>query len=466
MFHAMRRTKIICTIGPAVDDPRRISALVEAGMDVARLNFSHGTADDHRRYAGMVRDAAEDAGRHVAIMQDLQGPRIRTAELRDEIVLTPGQTITIGGPDSALPLTVPDVVGRMDPGERVLIDGGQIELVVEERVGGQVICRVVRGGPVRSRRGVNLPDSDLDLPALTPKDLEDLRHGVDMGVDMVAISFVRDADDVLRLRDELAEMGSDAWVVAKIERAAALDAVDDILTAAVGIMIARGDLGVEMPPERVPVIQKALIGRAHARSRVVITATQMLESMVEHPTPTRAEVSDVANAILDGTDAIMLSEETAAGSHPVEAVRTMDRIAREIEGTMADDLTFRPSGEVAVKEAISHSACVLATHLDTACIVAFTGSGSTARRISKYRHGVPVHGFTPDPGVARRLSVLWGVHPHVVDRATTADELFDVTERRLLEGEFALSGDLVIIVAGLPVGTPGTTNLVKAHRIP
>jgi len=460
----MSRTKIVCTIGPSSDTGETIGAMLDAGMNVARLNFSHGTRDDHQRYVGAVRSASERMRKHVGIMQDLQGPRFRVSGPADGLQLGSGTSVTMGGPGADIQLSSPGVLQLLDEGDRVLIDGGLIDLGLSKK-GDVPTFDVITGGTVTPGRGVNLPDTTIDLPPLTGKDLEDLDSGVDIGVDIVALSFVQRGDDVRLLRDTLEDAGSDAWIVAKIERRQAVEDIDDILRLTDGIMIARGDLGVEMPMEEVPRIQKRLIERAGRRSRFVITATQMLESMMENPVPTRAEVSDVANAIIDGSDAIMLSGETAVGRFPVEAVRRMESIAAETEEDLANDLAYRVLDELVVKEAVSHTACVLATNLEAKRIVAFTGSGSTARRISKYRHPIPVDGFTLSEGAARRMSILWGVAPHVVDIVRTTDEIFEVVDSTMKQEELADTGDLVLVVAGLPIDRPGITNMVKAHRI-
>jgi len=457
---------MICTLGPAVSSPDAIRSLVKAGMDVARLNFSHGSHGEHASLINLVRNASLEEHRHVGVMQDLQGPRIRVGKMRDPVTLSTGQTVEVGGRGAAVPLVHEEVLADLSPGDRIMIAGGLIVLAVRERLGDNVLAMVEAGGTVRSRDGVNLPDALLDLPALTDKDKKDIRFGAEQGVDMVALSFVCRPSDVADLRDELEAVGSDSWVVSKIERSRALDEVDGIIALSDGIMVARGDLGVEVPLEGVPLLQKDLIRRAHLQSRFAIIATQMLESMVNDPRPTRAEVSDVANAILDGSDAIMLSGETAVGSHPIEATETMSRIAMAAERGLSQELTFTKDQGTPVMDAVAHTACVLANNLDARCIVEFTGTGSTARRISKYRHGIPVYAFTPSEKVARRASVLWGVRPLVAPDVTTSDDLFDLVAERLISEGAADSGDLVIVVAGLPLGTPGTTNMVKAHRIP
>jgi len=460
----MSRTKIVCTLGPSSDTRETIGSMLDAGMNVARLNFSHGTRDDHERYVGAVRNTSKKLRKHVGIMQDLQGPRFRVSGPAGGLRIGSGTSVTMGGPDAEIQLSSPGVLQLLDEGDRVLIDGGLIELVLAGQ-GDVPTFDVITGGTVTPGRGVNLPDTTIDLPPLTGKDLGDLRTGVDLGVDIIALSFVQRGDDIRLLRDTLEEAGSDAWIVAKIERRQAVEDIDDILRLTDGIMIARGDLGVEMTMEEVPRVQKRLIERANERSRFVITATQMLESMMENPVPTRAEVSDVANAIIDGSDAIMLSGETAVGKYPVESVTRMQSIARETEQNLENDLTYHIPDELVVKEAVSHTACVLATNLEAKRIVAFTGSGSTARRISKYRHPIPVDGFTPSEAAARRMSILWGVAPHVVGIVRTTDEIFEVVDGTMKQKELADTGDLVLVVAGLPIDEPGTTNMVKAHQI-
>ncbi len=460
----MSRTKIVCTIGPASGSKETVTTMLESGMNVARINFSHGTAEVNSRYIGNVRSAAKGIDGHVGILQDLQGPRFRVSGVPQDTVLEPGMTVTLGGPGADIQLTSPGVLQLLDEGDRVMIDGGLIELGLTG-MGDTPTFDVITGGPVTPGRGVNLPDTTIDLPPLTGKDLEDLKTGKEMGVDIVALSFVQRGDDVRLLRDTLEEMGSEAWIVAKIERRQAVDDIDEILRLTDGIMIARGDLGVEMPMEEVPRVQKLLIERANRRSRFVITATQMLETMMDSPQPTRAEVSDVANAIIDGSDAIMLSGETAVGKYPVESVKRMESIARETEQNLENDLTYHVPDELVVKEAVSHTACVLATNLEARRIVAFTGSGSTARRLSKYRHPIPVDGFTPSVGAANRMSILWGVTPHVVPVVNATDGIFDVVDSTMKKKGLAEPEDLVLVVVGLPIDEPGTTNMVKAHRI-
>ncbi|MDE3226659.1 MAG: pyruvate kinase [Nitrospirota bacterium] len=471
----MRKAKIVCTIGPASQSPAVLDRLIAAGLDAARLNFSHGSHESHARAIAAVREAAAGCGRVVAIIQDLQGPRIRIgalpaaveAKAGAELTLTPeGTSPEPEGGALRLPVTYPDLARDVKPGARILINDGLVELTVERVVGEEVRCRVVTGGLIASHKGLNLPGTTVSAPAVTEKDREDLRFGLAQGVDYVALSFVRGPEDIAAARQVMAEQGKDVPVIAKIERAEAVEALEAILEAADGVMIARGDLGVELEPEAVPVLQKRIIQAANRRRRLVITATQMLESMTEHPRPTRAEASDVANAVFDGTDAVMLSAETAAGRYPVESVQVMDRIVRTAEENPA---ARRPHGEgrggTSIPEALCEAALQAAEATGSTAIVAFSESGTSARLMSKQRPAAPIVAFTPFEPVRRRMALYWGVLPLPMQRIAEADARVHEVERRLAEQALAKPGARIVILSGTLVGQIGGTNTLKVHEV-
>jgi pyruvate kinase len=467
-----RRTKIVCTIGPASMAEGIVEQMVRAGMDVARLNFSHGTHADHRLVIERIRSVEARVGKPVAILQDLQGPKIRLgvfegggASLRrgDPFLLT---TLPVGGSAQRASISYEGFARDVKPGDRVLVDDGRIQLEVEGVDGEEVRCRVEVGGVVRDHKGVNLPRTALRLPALTEKDREDLEFGLRHGVDYVGVSFVRSAADVLEVREFVNEHRSDAQVVAKLERPEALGCLDEILAATTAVMVARGDLGVEMPLEEVPVAQKEIMRKARLARTPIIVATQMLESMISAPRPTRAEVSDVANAILDGTDAVMLSAESATGAYPVEAVRTLERIIRRTEAAFPPATMDRPRrGEVSFPQAISDAAAFSVQALQARAIVAFTQSGYTARLIAQDRPPVPILAFAPTERVRRRLALDWGVYPRIVKRHAAIDEMIREIEASLLADRTVRYNDILIFVAGAPLGVRGTINLMKLHRV-
>jgi pyruvate kinase len=469
---AERLTKIVCTLGPASVAEGIIEQMVRAGMDVARLNFSHGTHAEHGQAIERIRSVEARIGKPLAILQDLQGPKIRlgafeggAATLRRgrPFVLT---TTPCPGSAERASISYGGFCRDVKPGDRVLIDDGRIALEVEDVRGDDVLCRVETGGVVQDHKGVNLPRTVVRMAALTDKDREDLAFGLRHGVDYVGVSFVRSAADVLEVREVINEHGSDTQVVAKLERPEALGRLDQILAATSAVMVARGDLGVEMALEDVPVAQKEIIRKARLARTPVITATQMLESMVSAPRPTRAEVSDVANAILDGTDAVMLSAESATGAFPVEAVRTLDRIIRRTEAAFPPASMDRPRrGEVSFPQAISDAAAFSAQELKARAIVAFTQSGSTARLISQDRPPVPIIAFAPSERVRRRLTLDWGVFPRPIPRLTTVDEMVSGIEASLLADRSVRYNDILVIVAGAPLWVRGTVNLLKLHRV-
>lgn len=466
-----RRTKIVCTLGPATRSLPAIRNLIRAGMDMARLNFSHGTQKEHAQTAAWVRQAAAEARRPIAILQDLAGPKIRTGLLRGgrpvtlraggRLRLTPKQ---IAGSTRLVSVTYPRLAQEVRKGDRILLTDGLIELRVLGTSRGEVETEIVNGGVLGEHKGVNLPGSRLSIESVTPKDEDDLAFGVRLGVDYVAISFVRRARDVRRVKALLAEMNAQIPVIAKLEKPDAVRNLDSILAASDGIMVARGDLGVEMPLERVPLIQKEMIEKAGAARIPVITATQMLESMTQNPRPTRAEASDVANAILDGTDAVMLSAETASGQYPIQAVETMARIARQADQKNEENLGRRRERRPDIAETISESVVHAAHTLPVRAIVVFTRSGSTARLISKYRPPCPVFAFCHDDSIAARAALYWGVVPLAMPLELDQDTTIAQAEAELLRRKQVSPGDVVAIAAGAP-GQPGQTNLMKLIRV-
>ncbi|MBO8141751.1 MAG: pyruvate kinase [Firmicutes bacterium] len=468
----MRRTKIVCTIGPSSDG--LLQELIGAGMDVARLNASHSSLKEQASRIQRIREAAAQAGRHIGILLDIQGPKIRIGDLEpDPVFLESGETFTltsepITGDASRASVSYPSFARLLQPGGTVYLDDGLIELRVERIEGGLAHCRVVTGGQLRSRKGVTLPGAELDWPALTETDRECIRFGVAHGVDFVAASFVRRPEHVVQVKQAIREAGGEQPVIAKIENHEGVRHLEEIADEADGLMVARGDLGVQIPAEEVPLVQKRIIAACNRRGKPVITATQMLESMVHNPRPTRAEVTDVATAIFDGTDAVMLSGETAAGRYPVAAVRVMDRIARRTEGAIVYDqlLAGRTSGpSPSIAEAISYATCRAASDLHAAAILTSTQSGSTARMVSKFRPGTPILAMTPFPEVARRLSLVWGVEPIVVPYTRNIDDMIDVAVDAAERHGYVRKGDRVIITAGVKTGEPGSTNLLQVYTV-
>jgi pyruvate kinase len=467
----MRRTKIVCTIGPASSSPEVLRQLIRAGMNVARLNFSHGTHEEHARVIVQIREIAAELGAPVAIMQDLQGPKIRLGKFRGghaqllqgaEFALT---TRPVEGTAEIASTTYDRLPQDVKPGDRILLVDGLIELTVLQVTGDTVRCRVVSGGDIGDHRGINLPGVAVSASSITDKDRDDLWFGISQGVDAVAVSFIRGPEDVLDVKELINEMGGgDLPVVAKLEKPEAVERLDAILDVADGVMVARGDLGVELPLEEVPLVQKAIIRKARKRALPVITATQMLESMMSSPRPTRAEASDVANAILDGTDAVMLSAETAVGKYPVETVQVMARIAVQAETAMPD-LAATSERASTFPEVISEAACRAAGELKARAIVAFTQSGSTARLLSKYRPAAPVFAFSPSEVVRRRLNLHWGVMPKTIRAVQNTDELVGEIELLLLRDGTVHVGDALVIVAGAPLFVRGATNMIQLHRV-
>lgn len=469
----MRRTKIVCTIGPASDAEEIIKGLILAGMDVARLNFSHGTHEEHGQRIKKVRRLASELGRTVAIMLDTKGPEVRTGVFKGgKAYLAPGGKVLltagdIMGDSTHIPINYPRLSAYLRPGDTILLDDGALSLKVDECRDQEVVCTVVNGGEIRDHKGVNLPGVGLDLPALSPQDVEDIEFGLELGIDFIAASFIRQATDILEIRHLVEKRNHCAQIIAKIETPQALENLDDILRVADGLMVARGDLGVEIAVEEVPRVQKQIIAKANRAGKPVITATQMLESMISSPRPTRAEASDVYNAILDGSDALMLSGETAAGQYPVEAVRVMDRIAQRAEATLPvrDFGDEEEQGRLTVTEAISRASCTLARSLEVAAIIAPTASGTTARMVSRYRPRVPIIAVSPNQHVVRRLCLTWGVYPLLAKRRAGTDEMIEEAVEAALQAGIISQGDLTVVTAGVPVGGPGTTNLLKVHLV-
>ena len=466
-----RRAKIVCTLGPASRSPEMIYRLFEAGMNVVRLNFSHGTHEEHARTFEAVRAATMRLERPTSILADMSGPKIRTGMLLNgqSVALKAGQRFSITseeveGTAERVSTTYAGLPHEVRKGDRILLSDGLIELRVLRTRGNDVITTVVNGGALGEHKGINLPGVKLKIAALTPKDHKDLRFALQHGANYIAVSFVRTAADVIAAKAAIRRAGYNTPVIAKLEKPEAIENLDAILKVADGVMVARGDLGVEMSLEQVPVIQKRIIARARDFRLPVITATQMLESMTENPRPTRAEASDVANAIFDGTDAVMLSAETASGKYPLESVATMDRIIREAEASITERATPRPA-VFSVAETISEAICHAAEELQMKVLAVFTESGSTARLISKYRPPAPIIAFSPNQETRRRMSLLWGLLPRTIARVRHIDELAAAAEKRLLEERLVVPGDIVGIVAGTPLGSPGTTNFLKLHTI-
>ncbi len=465
-----RRGKIVCTLGPASSTDEAVRALVEAGMDVARMNFSHGDYSDHKASYDRVRAASNATGRAVGLLADLQGPKIRLGRFAD------GPTYWADG--ETVRITVADCQGNHDrvsttykqlakdavPGDRVLVDDGNVALVVESIDGDDVVCTVVEGGPISNNKGMSLPGMKVSAPPLSEKDIEDLEFALHLGVDMVALSFVRSPSDVELVHEVMDRVGRRVPVIAKLEKPEAIDNLEAVVLAFDAVMVARGDLGVELPLEEVPLVQKRAIQMARENAKPVIVATQMLESMIEHSRPTRAEASDVANAVMDGADAVMLSGETSVGKYPLAAVQTMARIICAVEenSTAAPPLTHVPRTKRGV---ISYAARDIGERLDAKALVAFTQSGDTVRRLARLHTPLPLLAFTPLPEVRSQLAMTWGTETFIVPIIQTTDGMIRQVDKSLLSLGRYKRGDLVVIVAGAPPGTVGSTNLVHVHRI-
>ncbi|MDR3032925.1 MAG: pyruvate kinase [Kitasatospora sp.] len=470
----MRRAKIVCTLGPATDSYEQLKAIVEAGMNVARLNMSHGSHAEHEDRYRRVRQVSEDTGRTIGVLADLQGPKIRLATFANgPVTVDNGDTFTITtedvpGDQHICGTTYKGLPGDVKPGDPILINDGVIALEVVSVDGPRVKTVVVEGGVLSNNKGINLPGAAVNVPALSEKDKDDLRFALQLGVDMVALSFVRNAADIDDVHKVMDEVGIRVPVIAKIEKPQAVEAMEEIVLAFDAIMVARGDLAVEYPLEKVPLVQKQLVTLARRNAKPVIVATQMMESMIHASRPTRAEVSDVAHAILDGTDAVMLSAESSVGKYPVETVKTMSRIAEKAEEELLSQglQPLNPGRKPRTQGgSVARAACELGDFLDGKALVAFTKSGDTARRLSRYRSPIPVIAFTPDVATRNQLSLSWGVEAYVSEQVATTDEMVEQVDRELLKMNRLAEGDTVIVTAGVPVGIPGTTNMVQVHHL-
>jgi len=472
----MRKTKIVCTLGPATDPPEVLRAMIDAGLDVARVNFSHGLHEEHKARIDALREACEECGSTVAILADTKGPEIRLGTFESgKTTLIAGNsfaltTDSIVGNASRVSITYDGLPDEVSPGTRILLDDGLIELVVESVSGSTIATRIINGGPISNRKGVNVPGVHLDIPYMCAKDRLDIRFIVENGFDFIAASFVRNAKDVNEIRDEINRVNrkSKLKIIAKIENAEGVYNFDSILDACDGVMVARGDLGVEVEYEELPIIQKDLIKRTLQQGKAVITATQMLESMIVNPRPTRAETSDVANAIYDGTSAIMLSGETAVGKYPVEALRAMAKIAVRIEKSIDYRKRFQQSeykADASITNAISHATVTTSLDLRAAAILTVSMSGNTAQNVTKFRPDCPIIACTPDPIVQRQLKLNWGIIPLLTQEETDTSELFSHAVEAGMNAGLLHEGELVVLTAGVPVGLSGTTNLLKVHVV-
>ncbi len=464
----MRKARIICTLGPSSSSAEVLEAMVLAGMDVARLNFSHGTHDEHRARVELLRKVSKKVGKPIALLQDIQGPKVRLGRfVSGSMTVVEGQKVTITtrkvlGESGVLPTPIKSLTRDVKKGDPVLLDDGRVQLQVISVKGTEITCLVLVGGVLKDHKGINLPGASVSVPTITRKDIEDLAFGQELGVDFVALSFVRSAKDIHQARAYVKKLGTP--LIAKIEKPQAVADLDAIAQAADGIMIARGDLGVEMPLEQLPGIQKAAVAAANARGGLVIVATEMLESMVTNPRPTRAEVSDVANAIYDGADAVMLSGETAAGKHPVETIRMMAKIVLEAE--RRNPLRVQPYQVTQdISTGVSAAAVSAADRLQSAAIVAFTQSGQTARLISELRPRSRIIALTPHPAVVRRMGLYWGVTGHVALGLTSTDAMIQAVGKLCAKEGWARPGQTVVIVAGTPLSQPGNTNLMTIRRL-
>lgn len=471
----MRKTKIVCTIGPASENPEKLVQLMEAGMNVARLNFSHGTHEEHAVRIKNIREAAKQTGKTIAILLDIKGPKIRThdfeggqAELKEgaEVTILMKQVV---GTSERFSVTYEGLYDDVEIGSRLLIDDGLMELEVTAKQNGELKAKVIHGGIVKNKKGVNVPNVKIRLPGITEKDKADIIFGMEQGVDYIAASFARKAADILEVKELLSQHNaSHIDVIPKIESQEGVDNIDEILEVADGLMVARGDMGIEIAAEEVPIIQKKLIHKCNMLGKPVITATQMLDSMQRNPRPTRAEASDVANAVFDGTDAIMLSGETAAGQYPVESVRMMNKIASRVERSLKYKELYKArikKQQTETTEVIGQSVAHTALALEAAAILAPTSSGYTATMISKYRPPAPIIAVTWDDTVRRKLALVWGVQAYLSDKTTSTDEMLQQAITTSLQEGFASHGDTVVITAGIPLGQKGTTNLMKIHVI-
>lgn len=471
MNRVIPRTKIVCTIGPASDSPEALRALVESGMSVARLNFSHGTHEEHEKKIQTIRQVSAELGKPVAVLQDLSGPKIRVGPIPDPGVrLEAGRpfvltTYEVEGTAERVSVSYPGLSHEVNPGDRILLADGFMELKVTGVTGSEIQTEVITGGLLSAHKGINLPTGTIRVPSLTDKDHEDLLFGLRCGVDYVALSFVRKAEDILRVKDLISGENKRIPVIAKIEKHEAISSIDEVMEVSDGIMVARGDLGVEIPLEKVPGVQKMLIRKANMAGKPVITATQMLRSMVDSPRPTRAEATDVANAVLDGTDAVMLSEETAAGRYPVEAVRFMSSIILSAESQYPHTKYLKMMPHKTIPESVAHASCALADHLDASAIVTPSQSGKTAGYVSRFRPKTPIIALSPNPSTVKALTLHWGCLSRLVPDPRDTDDMFEKASEAALETGLVRKGDLVVITAGHPVWVAGTTNMLRVVRL-
>jgi pyruvate kinase len=470
----MRKTKIICTIGPASEEKDKLAQLIKNGMNVARLNFSHGEQFEHKKRIDNIRQVAAETDTALAIMLDTKGPEIRTGKLQNKKVkLQAGQTFvlttrSVPGDENEVGVSYPQLPTEVKPGTSILLSDGLINLLVQSTTATDIVCQVINGGELGEKKGINVPGVRINMPFLSEKDIADINFGIDEELDFIAASFVRNAQDVLEIRRILEARDAHIDIIAKIESQGGVDNLDDIIKVADGVMVARGDLGVEIPAEEVPLVQKKIIKKCNLAGKVVIIATQMLDSMINNPRPTRAEVSDVANAIFDGADAIMLSGETAAGKYPVESVETMARIAKRAEEVLPYQEILRSKrlqSTSSVTDAISYATCATAASLGISSIVTATSTGTTARMVSKYRPQADIIAVTHDRRVMNKLVLVWGVHPVLTQETKGTDELFETSLARCLEIGYIKKGDMVVLTAGSPFGISGSTNLLKVHVV-
>lgn len=470
----MRKTKIICTIGPASENEETLKALMKAGMNVARFNFSHGTHEEQKRKLASVMKASAELGLNIATLQDTKGPEIRLRDFEDgKVELTAGQTFTlttdeIMGTKEKASITYKNLKNDINVGTKILIDDGLIEMTVQEITGADIVCKVVNGGFISNHKGVNVPGAVLSMPYISETDRADILFGIEMGYDFLALSFARTKEDILQVRQILDEHKSPMKIIAKIENMQGIDNLEEILSVSDGIMVARGDMGVEIPLEEVPVLQKRMIKMAVSQGKHVITATQMLESMIKNPRPTRAEATDIANAIYDGTTAIMLSGESAAGLYPVESVKTMARIAERAE----KDIDYRgrmyrhhTQAKTDITSAISYATCNTAMDLEAAAIITVTMSGFTASMISRYKPGCPIIGCSVNPRACRQANLLWGVEPVLIQKKENAEELFEEAISAAKKAGYVKRGDTVVLTAGVPLGIAGRTNMLRVVEV-
>jgi pyruvate kinase len=476
MITPLRKTKIVCTIGPSCNTQEGIVNLLLHGMNVARINFSHGSHEVHARSIKFIRKAAREYNYSIPVLMDLQGPKIRVGQMKNGgQELEEGSTITITGEDvegtpEIIPIDYKNLTDEAEVGNQILLDDGLLEFEVTKKLEGKLEAKVIVGGLLKSRKGVNLPNIKISIPSLTEKDRADLEFGLSQDVDFVALSFVRSPDDVIELKKLIAESGNNAAVISKIEKPEAVDRIDEIIEVSDGIMVARGDLGIEIPTEEVPFVQKMIIEKCRSHGKPVITATQMLDSMINNPRPTRAESSDVANAVLDGTDAVMLSGETAAGKYPMEAVNVMNRICRKIEerrGGLYNSLDYSipDDSDKQIIESLAHSVINMADNVSAKVISTITHSGSTARRIAKFRPKVPIFAFTETQKIRRQLNLIWGVHSVRLDTLFDTDKSVMIMEDYLQDNGMVKVGDRIIVLTGMPMAKRGHTNMVKISTI-